>query len=146
MTTAKGIMAIERGIMSSLAREKLLELQGHECAICGAREKLVLDHDHSNGQVRGFLCSKCNVKIGHVERKEYVDISDSNYNSILDYLHHPPVSRTRQIVFLGPVKNLDTNSYPPEIKKAIRESPDYMNGDEFVEFFLKLRRTFRSKD
>ena len=37
------------------------------CAICGAEEKkrkLCMDHDHSTGQFRGWLCHTCNQGIG----------------------------------------------------------------------------------
>ena len=58
--------------------EKMLEAQGHRCAICGTmengksrwpgvRRKLCVDHDHSTGKVRGLLCSSCNLTLGIVE-------------------------------------------------------------------------------
>jgi hypothetical protein len=53
--------------------EEVKELYDGHCAICGVPEiecnrKLNLDHDHSgNGVARGFLCSRCNMAIGHCE-------------------------------------------------------------------------------
>ncbi|MDQ2690360.1 MAG: endonuclease VII domain-containing protein, partial [Chloroflexota bacterium] len=41
----------------------LLELQGGRCAVCRTRPKskrLVVDHDHKTGAVRGLLCARCN--------------------------------------------------------------------------------------
>ena len=54
--------------------ERLLEKQHHRCAICGGegflmdknrhRIKLVVDHNHSTGEVRGLLCHNCNRALG----------------------------------------------------------------------------------
>jgi Autographiviridae endonuclease VII len=39
--------------------------QNGRCAICGtAEEKLVVDHNHTTGQVRELLCHLCNAMIG----------------------------------------------------------------------------------
>ena len=47
---------------------------GKACAICGSPERLVVDHNHTTGAVRGVLCSDCNVALGlfsdSVERLE----------------------------------------------------------------------------
>jgi hypothetical protein len=46
----------------------ILEKQDSKCGICGISiemgSKTHLDHDHVTGQVRGFLCQKCNHGIG----------------------------------------------------------------------------------
>lgn len=49
--------------------QKMLEQQGHACAICGTKENrdgksLYVDHDHVTGAVRGLLCRKCNTGLG----------------------------------------------------------------------------------
>jgi uncharacterized ferredoxin-like protein len=36
------------------------------CGICGAPSD-VLDHDHTTNEIRGGLCTRCNVNLGVVE-------------------------------------------------------------------------------
>jgi hypothetical protein len=39
--------------------------QQNKCAICDRiPKKLVVDHDHEDGQLRGLLCQQCNTAIG----------------------------------------------------------------------------------
>lgn len=61
----------------------ILEKQNGRCAICkclptvemvnrkGSRpivfDTLVVDHDHISGKVRGLLCRKCNIALGHFQ-------------------------------------------------------------------------------
>lgn len=48
---------------------ELAEKQQYKCAICttnapGGKGNWHVDHDHSNGKIRGLLCHKCNTGIG----------------------------------------------------------------------------------
>ena len=42
----------------------LLESQGGHCAICPSTERLVVEHNHATGEVRGIVCNKCNTALG----------------------------------------------------------------------------------
>jgi hypothetical protein len=51
--------------------QRLLDLQGGGCAICGSTEtkdsrgiRLHVDHCHATGKVRGILCAQCNMGLG----------------------------------------------------------------------------------
>lgn len=41
-----------------------LEFQKKRCAICLRKIKLVVDHCHKTGIIRGLLCAECNRGIG----------------------------------------------------------------------------------
>lgn len=50
--------------------DSLVLLQGGKCAICRAdkpsgRGEWHVDHDHETGKIRGLLCHRCNVGLGH---------------------------------------------------------------------------------
>ena len=47
--------------------ENMVVQQDNKCVICDTDSKLVIDHCHTTGKVRGLLCHKCNVSIGYVE-------------------------------------------------------------------------------
>jgi len=52
---------------NAISDAALAELKAttHECVICGDETKLVVDHDHVTGKVRGMLCNHCNRGLGH---------------------------------------------------------------------------------
>jgi hypothetical protein len=44
----------------------MYDWQNSRCAVCGrSLRDGVVDHDHSTGWVRGFLCRSCNLREGH---------------------------------------------------------------------------------
>ncbi len=44
--------------------QALIAKQEGRCAICKKRRRLVVDHSHADGYVRGLLCNGCNRAIG----------------------------------------------------------------------------------
>ena len=49
-------------------RQKLIDQQNSQCAICGyffkSEKHTHIDHCHITGKIRGILCSHCNVALG----------------------------------------------------------------------------------
>ena len=46
----------------------MLEKQEKSCAICGGvdpKKRLAVDHNHKTNEIRGLLCSHCNMGLGH---------------------------------------------------------------------------------
>jgi formate dehydrogenase maturation protein FdhE len=53
--------------MSLLDYALLEQHQNGACAICGKKpDRLVVDHCHSTGKMRGLLCHQCNTVLGLV--------------------------------------------------------------------------------
>lgn len=47
----------------------MMEAQNGHCLACGEEPpRLLIDHDHKTGSVRGLLCFKCNLLIGFLEQ------------------------------------------------------------------------------
>lgn len=44
--------------------QNAFDLANGKCPICDRETKLVLDHCHKTGLLRGFICQKCNIALG----------------------------------------------------------------------------------
>jgi len=55
--------------------DQMFEAQGGKCAICGSLghtdRAFHVDHSHIDGEVRGLLCFRCNVRLGIIENYEF---------------------------------------------------------------------------
>lgn len=59
---------------------KLYQDQAGQCAICGIRfpplskreKRIVVDHNHLTGEVRGLLCGQCNSAVGMAKESVYI--------------------------------------------------------------------------
>lgn len=64
--------------------QELAAKYGDCCAICGGQptngRRLAIDHCHETDEIRGLLCNKCNLLIGHA--RDSVDI----LRAAIDYL------------------------------------------------------------
>lgn len=59
--------------LGKLEYSELIKIQNGKCAICKKNEELVVDHNHKTKEVRGLLCWKCNVGLGHFnDNPEYL--------------------------------------------------------------------------
>jgi hypothetical protein len=59
-----------------------LQKQSGVCAICGGLNKdrkLAVDHDHRTKQIRGLLCSSCNLGIGRFKDSPELLIKAAQY-------------------------------------------------------------------
>jgi len=77
----KSYLARQYGITQEQYNQFLIA-QGGRCAICQTKFVKIghIDHDHKTGKVRGLLCFKCNVGIGHL------DDDPLKVKAALDYL------------------------------------------------------------
>lgn len=78
--------------LTSKEYEDFYYLQGGQCAICLKdlalkSKKTHIDHNHETGEIRGILCSNCNIMLGLAEENQFV------FLKAISYLQDPP---TRQ--------------------------------------------------
>lgn len=54
-------------------REAMYFEQDGNCLICGIKEAVAVDHDHSSGAIRGLLCHSCNTTLSYLERPNWAN-------------------------------------------------------------------------
>jgi hypothetical protein len=68
---------LDRYNLDRLDQIKLFESQNGKCKLCEKNVYMFngnrynsgyIDHDHSNGKVRGILCHPCNSSLGYLEK------------------------------------------------------------------------------
>jgi len=69
-------------------QQQLFDKQQGRCAICGANLTRWpnIDHDHTTGQARGFLCPSCNLRLAGIENADFKAKAKT-------YLANPPAAR-----------------------------------------------------
>lgn len=71
--------------------DEMTATQDGRCLLCGKKAKLVVDHDHTTGRVRGLLCHPCNTGLG-----SFSDDADV-LRRAADYLEANRASETQAI-------------------------------------------------
>lgn len=72
--------------------QPLAEIQGGTCAICPkpipppGERRFALDHDHKSMEIRGVLCTACNMRLSDRVTVEWM-------TSAIKYLNDPPARR-----------------------------------------------------
>lgn len=61
------------GLTSEVYQMLVNQQKGH-CLICGQKKKLVVDHCHASGKVRGLICQRCNIQVGWFETTSQLEI------------------------------------------------------------------------
>jgi hypothetical protein len=70
---SRSIHLSERYSISEKDYERLLASQDYKCKICSSartdktKANLSVDHDHTNGKIRGLLCGNCNLMLGYAK-------------------------------------------------------------------------------
>ena len=102
--------------------EEIKEFQEGRCCICHQEsDKLVVDHDHGSGAVRGLLCHSCNVMLGHA--KDNV----KTLSAAIDYLNNHRTTYCKPSAFTtttfsSPVPLSTKIFYKNQSKKVVYES------------------------
>lgn len=99
--------------LSKKTYDQMFEQQGGVCAICkkiDPRTRLVVDHNHVSGEVRGLLCHACNRALG------VFNDDLSSIRSCLSYLMKFDKRRSWDEYFLDIAELISTRSKDPSTK------------------------------
>jgi len=81
---------------------EILSLQGGCCAICRkiTTERLLVDHDHATGQIRGLLCKRCNSMLGFIESVDRITVENAlHYVEGQSPVRIDPVEKKKRIPY-----------------------------------------------
>lgn len=84
--------AIRRGVYRHCITDENLKIflqENKVCNICNlVSGKMFIDHNHTTNKIRGLLCIKCNLAIGH-----YFADNISLLKKAIEYLQNPPINK-----------------------------------------------------
>jgi hypothetical protein len=111
----------------------IFEYQGGVCYACHQPEpvkgrRLSVDHDHSTGEVRGLLCSRCNPLLGKIENayKRYglgkvFGLSVAEFTlRISGYLRYSPAAKALGKQHFGYIGRTNTKAHRLRLRKERR--------------------------
>lgn len=89
----------------------LLNKCNRQCQICSGKNRLVVDHCHTSGKIRGILCSNCNSALGHFsDNVEYLGKAIEYLNSgTTDVKYDVTQSKHRKADKICPITDTDSN-------------------------------------
>lgn len=116
--------------------DKILAYQGGVCYACHQAEpvkgrRLSVDHDHTTGEVRGLLCSRCNPILGKLERAfvryglgkvEGLKLAQFAFR-IATYVVQTPASIALGMKHIGYSGRTGTKKHRARLRKERRETP-----------------------
>lgn len=118
--------------LSLQAYKTMFKKQQGKCAICGSegftlkesqKTKLIIDHDHKTGKVRGLLCPNCNRGLGlFQENTKLLEKAKEYINKDIDYRDTKKSSRlTRNRITNKPIdKETLFNLYKDAFENRLR--------------------------
>lgn len=89
----------------------LLNKCNRQCQICSCTNRLVVDHCHSSGKIRGILCSNCNSALGQFsDNIEYLGKAiEYLSNDLTNIKYNVKKSKDAKIDQICPITNTDSN-------------------------------------
>ena len=87
MCDRKSHIKLDYKVTSEVAAQLAIVQQTAVCAICGENRGvgiIHIDHDHVTGELRGYLCGKCNMAFGLMEENA------AWLRKMADYKEQPP--------------------------------------------------------
>lgn len=84
----------------------LADWQDDRCAFCGIRpwNGTVLDHDHTTGMTRGYLCQRCNLREARAMTEEWERWREGC---------NPAVMYGRSVLYISPFGRVPVIDPPP---------------------------------
>jgi hypothetical protein len=102
--------------------QSIRDALGGVCQLCGMKAgKLLCDHNHATGLIRGFVCHSCNVT--RIPNAEQADAPTDTHAHA--YLSNPPLAHL-QLWYRGKSHTMETVliRFPPEMLQELRAVSD----------------------